>query len=178
MFIDALPKGYDTLLNENATNLSDGQRQRIAIARALYADASVLLLDEPTPSLDAEAGGKLIAALKRFRTGGKTVVTVGHRGRLLQIADHCKGRLLSLKFERGVSWSCGQWEPVKTWSKLCRCGFLESLFHRCRFYFARGRQAAAVGIGGGSSLFGGKSSGGILSSGDFAGGGDKKEKKN
>ena len=99
VFIDALPKGYDTLLNENATNLSGGQRQRIAIARALYADVSVLLLDEPTASLDAEAEDKLTAVIRRLRKEGKTIVAAGHRGRLLQIADQtlliCKGRLLS-----------------------------------------------------------------------------------
>ena len=64
-----------------------------------YADASVLLLDEPTASLDAEAEGKLIGALKRLREEGKTIVTAMDRGQLLQIADQtfqiCKEHLLS-----------------------------------------------------------------------------------
>ena len=69
------------------------------IARVLYTDASVLLLDEPTASLDAEAEDKLIAAIRRLRKEEKTIVTAGHRGRLLQIADQtiliCKEQLLS-----------------------------------------------------------------------------------
>ena len=56
-----MPKGYDTVLNENATNLWGGQWQRVAIARVLYADAAVLLLDEPAAAWDAEAEDKLIA---------------------------------------------------------------------------------------------------------------------
>lgn len=93
-FIDALPKGYDTLLNENATNLSGRQRQRIAIARALYADASILLLDEPTASLDAEAEEKLTAVIRRLRKEGKTHC---YGGASRTVATNCRSNASDLQ---------------------------------------------------------------------------------
>lgn len=75
------------MLNENVTNLSGGQWQRVAIARGLYTDAAVLLLDEPEAAWDAEVEDKLIAAVQRLREEGKPIFTAGHRGRLLQIVD-------------------------------------------------------------------------------------------
>jgi ABC-type multidrug transport system fused ATPase/permease subunit len=76
-FIEGLPDGYDSDLGERGRRLSGGQRQRVAIARALLADAPVLLLDEPTTGLDAEAREALVAPLRKLMRG-RTTVVVSH----------------------------------------------------------------------------------------------------
>ena len=77
-FITALPEGYDTRVGQRGRLLSGGQRQRIAIARALIRDAPILLLDEPTASLDAQAGQRLLAPLRRLMTGRTTIIVSHH----------------------------------------------------------------------------------------------------
>jgi ATP-binding cassette subfamily B protein len=76
-FIDKLPNGYDTLLGERGVTLSGGQRQRIAIARAVLRDAPILILDEPTSSLDASSETIVVEALERLMKG-KTCVVITH----------------------------------------------------------------------------------------------------
>jgi ATP-binding cassette, subfamily B, bacterial len=73
-FVEALPQGYDTDLGERGRRLSGGQRQRIAIARALLADAPVLVLDEPSTGLDAEARAALMGPLNRLMRDRTTLV--------------------------------------------------------------------------------------------------------
>jgi ATP-binding cassette subfamily B protein len=73
-FITALPQGYDTRVGQRGRLLSGGQRQRIAIARAMIRDAPILLLDEPTTSLDAEATQRILTPLRRLMTGRTTIV--------------------------------------------------------------------------------------------------------
>jgi ATP-binding cassette, subfamily B, bacterial MsbA len=85
-FIVALPKGYDTRVGEAGGLLSGGERQRIAIARALYKDAPILLLDEPTSSLDSEAEAKVQAALEELMRG-RTVLMIAHRLSTVKKAD-------------------------------------------------------------------------------------------
>ena len=85
-FILALPKGYDTGVGEAGLRLSGGQRQRIAIARAMVANAPVLVLDEPTASLDDEAVDRLLGPLRRL-TAGRTTVLITHDLRLTAFAD-------------------------------------------------------------------------------------------
>jgi subfamily B ATP-binding cassette protein MsbA len=85
-FIMALPKGYDTRVGEAGGLLSGGERQRIAIARAIYKDAPVLLLDEPTSSLDSEAEAKVQAALEELMRG-RTVLMIAHRLSTVKKAD-------------------------------------------------------------------------------------------
>jgi ATP-binding cassette subfamily B protein len=73
-----LPQGYRTEVGEGGLMLSEGQRQRIALARALLMDPDVLILDEPTSALDAAAERELIEGVQRWRRG-RTMVVVTHR---------------------------------------------------------------------------------------------------
>src|SRR5256885_300000 len=77
-FIAGLPDGYDTVIAEGGATLSGGQRQKIAIARAIIKDPPILLLDEPTTALDAESAAEGNATLDRLRRG-KTSLRVAHR---------------------------------------------------------------------------------------------------
>ncbi len=86
--IERLPQGFLTHLTENGANLSGGQRQQLALARALYREAPVLLLDEPTSALDAGAEALLMEALRRRRAAGTTILLAAHDPRLFQLADH------------------------------------------------------------------------------------------
>ena len=85
-FVTALPDGYDTVLGQQGYGLSGGQRQRIAIARAMVANAPVLVLDEPTASLDDQAVERLLGPLRRLTTG-RTTILITHDLRLTEIAD-------------------------------------------------------------------------------------------
>lgn len=91
-WIRELPLGLDTLVGERGSNISGGQAQRIAIARAIAKDATVVLLDEPTSALDGETAEALLQALRRL-TEGKTVVHVTHREETIESYD----RILVLK---------------------------------------------------------------------------------
>ena len=85
-FIQALPSGYDTNVGSMGNRLSVGQRQRIAIARAMLKDAPILLLDEATAALDAESEQKVQAALKKLQVG-RTTLVVAHRLATVRNAD-------------------------------------------------------------------------------------------
>lgn len=84
-FVYDLPEGLDTVLKERGGGLSEGQIQRLAIARALLSERPVLLLDESTSALDEETEKRLLENLKAER--GKTCLIVTHRPAALQIAD-------------------------------------------------------------------------------------------
>jgi ATP-binding cassette subfamily C protein len=84
--VAGLPHGYATRIGPD-TPLSLGQRQRLAIARALYGDPKVLLLDEPAAWLDAEGEATVIAMLRALKARGATVVLTSHRPALLRAAD-------------------------------------------------------------------------------------------
>ena len=85
-FISALPQGYHTIIGERGVRLSGGERQRIAIARALLKDAPILLLDEPTSSVDAENEASIQRALDRLRSN-RTVLVIAHRLSTVRNAD-------------------------------------------------------------------------------------------
>jgi ABC-type multidrug transport system fused ATPase/permease subunit len=77
-FIASLPGGYQSLLGEAGVNLSEGQKQRLAIARALIKDPDILILDEPTSALDSLTENSFVSALDKM-TQGKTLFLIAHR---------------------------------------------------------------------------------------------------
>jgi ABC-type multidrug transport system fused ATPase/permease subunit len=85
-YIDSLPAGYDTGLSGPGGGLSGGQRQRIGIARALYRNPDLLVLDEATNSLDAETERAIIDVVVRNR-GGRTVLVVAHGAAVIEACD-------------------------------------------------------------------------------------------
>jgi ABC-type multidrug transport system ATPase subunit len=83
-FISALPHGYGTIIGERGARLSGGERQRVSVARAFLKDAPVLILDEPTSSIDSQTESVILEALQRLMEG-RTTFMVAHR--LSTIAD-------------------------------------------------------------------------------------------
>jgi PrtD family type I secretion system ABC transporter len=82
-----LPQGYDTPLGLMGSGLSAGQAQRIALARALYGEPQLLVLDEPNAFLDSVGEAALLSALGNARTRGATVIVIAHRRGVLEAAD-------------------------------------------------------------------------------------------
>jgi thiol reductant ABC exporter CydD subunit len=84
--VAGLPAGLATVLGERGVGLSAGERQRVALARAFLRDAPLLLLDEPTASLDGDVEAEVLAAVRRL-AAGRTVLLVAHRPALAALAD-------------------------------------------------------------------------------------------
>jgi ATP-binding cassette subfamily B protein/subfamily B ATP-binding cassette protein MsbA len=85
-FLERLPAGLETRIGEGGATLSEGERQRITIARALLRDAPILILDEPTASVDAETEALLMAGLRTLMRG-RTVFIIAHRLSTVRDAD-------------------------------------------------------------------------------------------
>lgn len=85
-FIVTLPKGYETMVGENGAGLSGGEKQRIAIARALAKGAPILLMDEPTSSVDVDTENIIRETVEKLR-GTKTVMIIAHRLSTIRNAD-------------------------------------------------------------------------------------------
>lgn len=119
-FIEGLPDGYDTEIGERGVRLSGGQKQRLALARAILADPSILILDEATSSVDAEAEYLIQQALE-LALAGRTALVIAHRlstirnadkiialegGRIIEVGDHrelmSRGGLYSQLYSRQV----------------------------------------------------------------------------
>ena len=85
-FANLHPEGYQMKVGEHGEGLSGGQRQAVAIARALISDAPMLILDEPTSAMDPTAERQLLTQLK-FATQGKTLVLITHKPSMLELVD-------------------------------------------------------------------------------------------
>jgi PrtD family type I secretion system ABC transporter len=83
----SLPDAYDTEVGEAGERLPPGQRQRLALARAVFGQPRLVLLDEPNASLDGEGEQALIASLRAMRQAGVTVVVAGHKPSLMSLCD-------------------------------------------------------------------------------------------
>ncbi len=85
--LDQLPAGLDTEIGQDGVTLSGGQRQRVGLARALYGEPKLLVLDEPNSSLDETGERSLLKAIQEIKRRGCTVVLVTHRTKLLAVSD-------------------------------------------------------------------------------------------
>jgi ATP-binding cassette subfamily C exporter for protease/lipase len=105
-FIDSLTLSYETPVGMDGANLSGGIRQRIGLARALYGDPALIVLDEPNSSLDDDGDTSLMGALAQAKARGAALVVVTHRPQILDLAD----KLLILR--EGQMQACGPRDQV------------------------------------------------------------------
>jgi subfamily B ATP-binding cassette protein HlyB/CyaB len=117
-FIERLPKGFDTLLEENASNLSGGQKQRLSIARCLLAKPRILILDEAASALDPESEAIFIRNLSQIAVG-RTVVMISHR-----LSTLVKSNAI-LVMQQGRLSDCGTHEEL-----LSRCETYQQLWNQ------------------------------------------------
>jgi ATP-binding cassette, subfamily B, bacterial len=117
-FIVRLPEGYDTIVGERGSLLSVGERQRIAIARALLKDPPILVLDEPTSALDADSEALVQQALDRV-SAGRTALIIAHRLSTVVNAD----RIVVLRHGRIV-------EEGRHAELIAKGGYYATLVHK------------------------------------------------
>jgi ABC-type protease/lipase transport system fused ATPase/permease subunit len=96
----SFPEGYDTAIGEGGALLSAGQRQRIGLARALYGNPALVVLDEPNANLDAAGEAAVVAAVQHARQSGSTVIIIAHRPSAIAALDQLmmlrEGRVIAL----------------------------------------------------------------------------------
>jgi ABC-type protease/lipase transport system fused ATPase/permease subunit len=96
----SFPEGYDTAIGEGGALLSAGQRQRIGLARALYGNPALVVLDEPNANLDAAGEAAVVAAVQHARQSGSTVIIIAHRPSAIAALDQLmmlrEGRVVAL----------------------------------------------------------------------------------
>ena len=123
-FIEKLPDGYETFIEERGSNLSGGQLQRISIARALLGDPTILLLDEATSALDAEAEESVQKGLKQAMNN-RTVLVIAHRLSTVQKADKIavieKGKVREIGSHNDLINKQGRYKDF------CKKQFIESI---------------------------------------------------
>lgn len=86
-FIESLPDGYFTDVGENGASLSGGQKQKVALARALYRNPEIIILDEATSALDSDSEEQIFSTVNNLKNQGKTVIVIAHRLSTVQYAD-------------------------------------------------------------------------------------------
>ena len=132
-FITALPNGYDTVVGERGVKLSGGQRQRLALARAILTDPRILILDEATSSVDAEAEYLIQQALERVLQG-RTALIIAHRLSTIRNAD----KIIAL--DGGRIREIGNHREL-----LARGGLYSQLYQRQLDLAAEGEESAVAG---------------------------------
>lgn len=114
-FISALPDGYGTILGEKGFNLSAGQRQRIAIARALLRNPKVLILDEVSSALDSRSEQLIQQSIQQLH-GRVTIITIAHRLHMVTLADQIafleQGRLVAQGTHRWLYENCSRYAAL------------------------------------------------------------------
>jgi ATP-binding cassette subfamily B protein/subfamily B ATP-binding cassette protein MsbA len=103
--IMGLPQGYETVIGESGATLSEGEKQRLTIARALLRDAPILILDEPTSALDVETEAQVMDGIKRL-TRGRTTFIIAHRLSTIRNCD------LILVLRDGIIAECGNFTAL------------------------------------------------------------------
>jgi ATP-binding cassette, subfamily B, bacterial len=107
-FISGLPEGYDTSTGERGARLSGGERQRISLARAFLRDSPVLILDEPTSSVDVHTEATIMEATEKLMSG-RTTFMIAHRLNTLKSCDMIlvleEGRLIDIRKNASPCWS-------------------------------------------------------------------------
>ena len=86
-FVNRMPEKYDTMIEEHGSNLSGGEKQRIAITRALIKDHDILIMDEATSALDANTESKIVNTISEV-SKGKTLIIISHRLSTIKNADN------------------------------------------------------------------------------------------
>ncbi len=115
-FIDSLPKGYNTIISEDAHLLSEGQKQLLAIARSLLSKAEILLLDEVTSNIDPTTTTKIGELLKDLKTD-HTIILVTHKPEMMDISDRIivldKGKVIAKGYNQNVYDKCDLYKELK-----------------------------------------------------------------